>query len=99
MKEIDFITSHKNQFLNFFRSKLPAFHNSNVFYRDIRFAVNSFLISGGFRASDAELEAVANALIKVMVSDGVFKVVSEKSWTLNYPEFHTKKPGKPSLNI
>ncbi len=99
MKEIDFITNHKIQFLNFFRSKFPTFHNSVVFYRDIRYAADSFLISGGFRPSDAELEAVANALIKVMVSDGVFKAVTDESWTLNYPEFHTTKPGKPSLNF
>ena len=99
MKEIDFITNHKIQFLNFFRSKFPTFHNSNVFYRDIRYAAKYFLISGGFRPSDTELEAVTNALIKMMVSDGVFKGVTDGIWTLNYPEFRTAKPGKPSLKF
>ncbi len=99
MKEIDFILKNKSQFLGYFRSKFPTFHNSNVFYRDLRYAAKYFLISGGYRPSDAELEDVLQALVKVMVSDGIFREVSAGAWALNYPEFRTTKPGKPVLKF
>lgn len=99
MKEIDFVVQHKAQFLGYFRSKFPIFHNSNVFYRDLRYALKYFLISGSFRLSDAELEDVLVALIKVLVSDGTLKSISSGVWCLNYPEFRTAKPGKPSLKF
>lgn len=99
MKEIDFILQHKTQFLEYFRSRFPSFHNSNVFHRDLRYALRSFLISGGFKPADAELEEVLNALIKVMVSDGVFRKVSEGTWAINHPDFRTTKPGKPILKF
>ncbi len=99
MKEIDFVLTHKLQFLGYFRSKFPTFHNSNVFYRDLRYALKYFVNSGGFKLTDAELEDVLNALVKVMVSDGILKSVSPGVWSLNYPEFRTTKPGKPLLNL
>lgn len=99
MKEIDFVLSHKSQFLEYFRSRFAAFHNSNVFYRDLRYALKYFLLSGGFKPSDAELEGVLNALVKVMASDGILKEVSAGIWALNYPEFRTTKPGKPLLKF
>lgn len=99
MKEIDFILKNKSQFLEYFRSRFPTFHNSNIFYRDLRYAAKYFLISGGYKPSDAELESVLEALVKVMVSDGIFTEVSAGAWTLNYPEFRTAKPGKPILKF
>ena len=97
MKEIEFIRKNKKQFLEYFRSKFPTFHLSNIFYRDLRYALKYYLRSNGFKMSDAELENVVNALTKEMVSDGILKEVSTGVWTLNYPDFRTKKPGKPVL--
>lgn len=95
MKEIEFVTQNKKGFLEYFHSNFPSFHLSNVFYRDMRYALKYYLISKGFRPSDAELERVLAALVKEMVADGVLKPVSEGVWTLNYPEYRTKTPGKP----
>ena len=97
MKEIEFIRKNKTRFLDYFRTKFPTFHLSNVFYRDLRYALKYYLNSNNFKLSDAELEDVLNTLIKEMVSEGIFKPVSIGVWTLNYPDFRTKTPGKPVL--
>ncbi len=99
MKELEFVLAHKVQFLEYFRSKFPVFHNSNVFYRDLQYALNSFLMAGSFKVSDVELESVLEAFIRVLVSDGFFKKVGDGIWSLNYPDFRTSKPGKPSLKF
>lgn len=95
MKEVEFVKQNKIQFLQFFRSKFPIFHYSNIFYRDLRYSLKYYLHANGFRVSDMELETISNALIHEMVSDGILKPVSTATWVLNYPEFHTKTPGKP----
>ncbi|MCL5267372.1 MAG: hypothetical protein M1469_04620 [Bacteroidetes bacterium] len=95
MKEIEFALSNKKSFLEYFHSKFPSFHLSNVFYRDLRYALKYYLNSNKFSPSDAELEAVLRALIKEMVTDGILKPVSDGVWTLNYSDYRTKTPGKP----
>ena len=97
MKEIDFIRNNKKEFLDFFHSKFPIFHLSNVFYLDVKYATKYFLLSNNFKVSDAELESITKALIDEMTSDGTFKRVSDGTWTINHPKFRTDKPGKPAL--
>ena len=97
MTEIDFIKQNKIQFLQYFHSKFPIFHLSNIFYLDIRYAVKYYLMSNNFKVSDVELDDITNVLINAMASDGIFKSVSAGTWMLNYPEFRTKTTGKPVL--
>jgi len=95
MTAIEFVKSNKSGFLQFFRSKFPLFHLSNVFYLDIKYALKYYLLINHFKTSEAELEPVAKTLIIEMVSEGIFKQVSSETWMLNHPEFKTKTPGKP----
>ncbi len=99
MKEIEFAISNKKNFLDYFHSKFPTFHLSNVFYRDLRYALKYYLLSNKFTPPDVELETVLQALIREMVSDGILKPVSSGVWTVNYSDFRTKTPGKPILNV
>ena len=98
MTAVELMTQNKIQFLEYFRSKFPSFHLSNVFYLDIRYAVKYYLFSVHIKATETELEAATNALINEMVSDGIFKQVSGDTWTLVYAEFQTKTPGRPVLH-
>ncbi len=92
MKEND------KRFLEYFASKFPIFHLSNVFFLDVKYAFKSFLLTNKRRVSDEELESLTKAFINEMVSEGVMKQVSGGTWTLFYPDFRTKTPGKPQLN-
>ena len=96
MTAIELAIANKTEFLQFFRSKFPLFHLSNVFYLDVRYALKYYLLTKHFKVSEAELEPVAKALISEMVSDRVFKEVATGTWTLNYPEFRAKTSGKPA---
>ena len=95
MTEIEVIKQNKMEFLQFFRSKFPIFHLSNVFYLDIKYALKYYLRSNHFSVSDEELESLTETLINEMTKDGIFKRVSNNTWALNYPEFRTKTAGKP----
>jgi len=95
MKEIDFVTTNMLPFLEFFKSKFPVFHLSNVFRRDLEYSLRNYLHLNGFSLPEVELETASDALISKMVSDGILKPVANGTWTLTYPEFRTKTPGKP----
>ncbi len=97
MTAAEFIKLNKSEYLNFFHSRFPLFHLSNVFYPDIKYALKYYLLSKHFKLSEAELEPLADTLITEMVSEGVFKQVAGGTWVLNYPELRTKTPGKPVM--
>jgi len=84
-------------YLEFLKSKFPIFHQSNVFYRDLRYGLKYYLQSKGKKMADAELENALKALINQMVAASVLKPVSDGVWTLNYPTYRTKASGKPVL--
>ncbi|HUI31017.1 MAG TPA: hypothetical protein VLX91_12455 [Candidatus Acidoferrales bacterium] len=97
MTALEFVKMNRRGFLQFFRSKFPIFHLSNVFYLDIKYALKYYLVENHFKVADVELETLAETLINEMVLDGLFKYISNGTWTLNYPEFRAKTPGKPFL--
>ena len=97
MTATEFTKQNRMEFLHFFHSKFPIFHLSNVFYLDIKYALKYYLSSNHFVVSDEELESLTKALVNEMVAEGVLKYVSNSTWTLHYPEFATKTPGKPVL--
>ena len=94
----ELVQRDKLEFLQYFRSKFPIFHLSNIFYLDIKYALKYYLMSNHLKVSDEELETLSETLISQMVSDGIFRQVSRSTWTLNYPDFQTKAPGKPNLH-
>jgi len=95
MNGTEFIKAHKIDFLNFTRKRIPLFHRSNVFHKDLKYSLQAYMSQHHYKLSDVELESVLNALVSVLISDGIFKPISDKCWTLIYPEFQTKSPGKP----
>jgi len=97
MTATQLMTQNTSAFLEFFRSKFPIFHLSNVFYLDIKYALNSYLLSNRIKLGEMELDTLTETLISKMVSEGVLKEVSGNTWTLIYPEFRTKTPGKPNI--
>ncbi len=95
MTETHFVHEHKMDFFIYLHSKFTIFHHSNVFYRDIRYALKSYMLSNGFKLSEMELDAAVDTFIVEMAESGILKMVSTGTWTVQYPEFQTKKSGKP----
>lgn len=95
MNGLEFIKTHRIDFLNFTRTRVPLFHRSNVFHKDLKYSLQAYMLQHGYRLSDVELEGILNALVSMLISDGIFKQISDKCWTVIYPEYQTKSPGKP----
>ena len=69
MKALDHILSHSGEFLPFLRGRVPVFHLSNVFFRDIHYAVMAFAALHGLTLDYTRAEDVTRQLIERLVKE------------------------------
>ncbi|MGE5313395.1 MAG: hypothetical protein ACM3Q4_01735 [Acidobacteriota bacterium] len=90
------ITNSPIEFLNYMRSKVPIFHNSNIFYRDLMYGVIDYLEKRNIKVSFSQAEAIAQEVIANFEKRNMFRKVNPQGWVLNYPEFTTPKAAPPA---
>jgi hypothetical protein len=79
-------------FLNFLKSIIPVFHKSNVFFRDIQYGVQKYLLLKGLKVSNEQAEVLAAILIKELVEENIFFPLNAMTWVVNYPPYTTGAP-------
>ena len=95
MKALDHILSHSGEFLQFLRGRVPVFHLSNVFFRDIHYAVMAFAALHGLSLDYTRGEDVARRVIEKLEKEKVFVPIDRQTWTVFNAEF--RKPStKPA---
>ena len=82
-------------FLNYMRAKVPVFHNSNIFYRDVENGVKGFFEKKGTPIKNSDASVVTKNYLEHLENEKVLIKTSEQSWKVNYPDFVTTKPGDP----
>jgi len=80
------------QFLHYFKNTFSVFHNSNVFFRDLQFAVQRFLELKGVKAGITESELITKKLCHEFESQKIFKKINESTWVIQYPAYTTRIP-------
>ena len=95
MKHAPEIVDHRLEVLRFLKSKFPIYHRSNIFFRDIQYGVQLFLLRRGARISYTAAESIARALVRALEREGVLVPIDRQSWAVNYPEFRTPQ-AKPA---
>jgi len=95
MKHAPEVVDHRLEVLRFLKSKFPVYHRSNIFFRDIQYGVQLFLLRGGARVSYQAADSIARALVAALEREGVLVPVDRQSWAVNYPEFRTPQ-AKPA---
>lgn len=86
---MNFILSDRQRFFEFFRVKYKLFHQSNVFFRDVHFAVYYYSLSLGKKLGYTEAEVIAREFTSKMEEEKIFKKTSLHGWTVNMPEYAT----------
>ena len=78
------LLSQKDIFLNFMKEKYPVHNNSNIFLRDIQYAVKSFLEKKNKKVKFAETAKITEVFIEQLSEKGILKKISANSWKLNF---------------
>jgi hypothetical protein len=89
MKALDHILSHSGEFLDFLRGRVPVFHLSNIFFRDIHYAIMAFAALHGLSLDYTRAEDVAGQVIEKLENDKVIVRIDRQTWVVHKEEFRT----------
>ena len=90
-KKSQYIIGNQVEFLNFMKSRAQLIHLSNVFFRDLHFAVMEFLKKKNVKVGQTEAEMVAREIASHFEKKNIFKKLNTQTWMLNYTDYAIKK--------
>ena len=90
-KKSQYIIGNQVEFLNFMKSRAQLIHLSNVFFRDLHFAVMEFLKKKQVTVGQTEAEVVAREVAVHFEKRNIFKKLNMQTWMLNYTDYALKK--------
>ena len=76
------------------RTRKPVFHKSNLFFRDIQFAVRDYFdVIERSPISTPEAERMARKIVEDYEQKGILRQVNNQAYRLEYPEWKTPEDG------
>lgn len=95
MQSADIFVDYPYELFSFMREiRKPVFHNSNVFLRDVQYAIQSYFEDReGVTLGGDAVEAMAKEVARGLEAKGIFKRVNPQGYLLIYPEMLTGKDG------
>ncbi len=80
MKRLDEILQNKVRFFQFMSKKFPVKYKSNIFLRDVQFAIKDYFDQKNVKLSYTETENMAKELMAKLVEAGEAEQLTNKSW-------------------
>jgi len=91
-EKLELLKSDYKVFLSYFKANYPVFHNSNIFFRDLQYAIRRFFEHKGIETNYTEAVKLAVSFAGLMEVEGIFVPTSKIGWKLNYKAFLTGAP-------
>jgi hypothetical protein len=95
MAQSDIFIEYPYELLSFMREQhRPVFHNSNIFLRDVQFAIQDYFEDrNGKTIRNDQAEKLASEVARAYEQQGIFQRVNPQGYVLNFPELATPKDG------
>jgi hypothetical protein len=95
LRNAEYYFSNPEVLLGFMRrTRKPVFHKSNIFFRDIQFAVRDYFDTvERSPISVPEAERLAIDVVQLYMEVGLLRQVNNQAYVLDSPEFSTPKTG------
>ncbi|MCX6170833.1 MAG: hypothetical protein NTX65_15945 [Ignavibacteriales bacterium] len=90
------LTANQTIFFSYMKEKYRVFNNSNIFFRDIQYAIKSFFEKKNKRISYSEAEKIAIEFTTQMENDKQLIKMSNNAWKVN---FSFEKSVIPETNV
>lgn len=78
------LTINKSIFFNFMKEKYRLYLNSNIFFRDIQYAIKSYFEKKDVPIKYSQAEKVAYEFINRLEESGELKKMSDIAWKVNF---------------
>lgn len=84
MEYLKELTINRTIFFSFMKEKYNVFNNSNIFFRDIQYAIKSYFEKKNKRINYSEAEKIAKEFISQMENDKQLIKMSNNAWKVNF---------------
>lgn len=91
MNHINHLISNKTVFFNYMNENYTIFQNSNLFLRDLQYAIMSYFELKEQPVKYAQAEILAKNYINNMVENNELLEIDRKSWKINFEVGINKK--------
>lgn len=71
-------------FFTFMKEKYPVFYKSNIFFRDLQYAIKRYYEKKNVILTYAEAEKAATEFINLLVSESLLIKIDNKSFKMNF---------------
>lgn len=91
------VENEQTTILNFFKSRFPLYHNSNVFFRDMQFTIDAFFELKGSKLGYTECEQITKHFFEHLLRQNMVIPVSVNGYKLNNPQYKTGAPAAEAV--
>ena len=84
MNYLQHLIDNQGIFFNYMKSKYPVVEKSNIFLRDLQFAIKSYFKIKGYEITSAQAEILAVDFTTNLEESGELTLVSRKTWKVNF---------------
>ena len=92
MNYIEHLTSNKKMFFNYMKEDYPLYKYSNLFLRDLQYAIKSYFELKENPVNYLQAEKIAKEFINELTKSEELVQIDNKSWKINFDiDFNSEK--------
>ncbi len=84
MQNLQGLLANKTIFFNFMKEKYEVHYKSNIFLRDLQYAIKSFYEKKGFKINYPTAEKLAIEFANELVNKGDLQFIIKNTWKVNF---------------
>lgn len=84
MNYLNELINNQKIFFKFMKEKYPLFTNSNIFLRDVQYAIRSYFEKKNIKLGYTESEKLTLEFIDTLTKENKLKKISSNAWKVNF---------------
>jgi len=89
MKAQEYLLNHSRELLGFLKTRVPVYHLSNIFFRDVHYAVIDFLGAQDMKVRHTPAESLARVVLEKLEKEKILVKLDHQTWMVKHPEYQT----------
>jgi hypothetical protein len=81
---LDTLLSNQMDFFLFMKKKYPVYKESNIFLRDLQYAIYHYFLNKSIQLKYSATEKLASEFASKLLSEEKLKKISNSTWKLNF---------------
>ncbi len=84
MNHLEHLISNKNIFFNFMKEDYPLFQYSNLFFRDLQYAISAYFELKENPVNYSKSAKIADSFVEYLCKQNELQSIDKKTWRVNF---------------